>query len=462
MEFDVSNYLYIWESFKSPSIGLYFDDPVFGRSNRWLLNPWEARLEGLNVPEPLKRELLRWRYSLKQPRPDGPDTDRWLDAMTYRDYLVREQHLPQAIADFAEPMLASGVGFGSSVVSAYTAIKKVGMPGGSGADDVFGVKGLRPNQDLGHILDHKPVPNCFPGGNAEVARAFLKYLIPDAVEGSAAFNDLVTSPISFDNLDKAGQPVRVRLSAQVVDVRHETSPKTGVRVVYAKAGKLFATNARAVVMASGGWITKHVVSDLPKEHLRAFDEFHNAPVVVANVAIRNWRFLEKLGMSSGVYTGGEFGFSCNIRRPMKLANYAPPLDPSKPIVLTFYAPMLKPGLSAAAQGAQCRAELLATSYLEFEGRIRRQMLRLFGAAGLDPVRDIAGITINRWGHALVVPTPGFTFGRNGAPAPPDVIRQEHGRIAFASAELRGLQNFRGAVYESKRAVQQLARYFGGV
>jgi hypothetical protein len=32
------------------------------------------------------------------------------------------------------------------------------------------------------------------------------------------------------------------------------------------------------------------------------------------------------------------------------------------------------------------------------------------AKGFDPARDIAGITINRWGHAYVVPEPGFNFG----------------------------------------------------
>jgi len=33
--------------------------------------------------------------------------------------------------------------------------------------------------------------------------------------------------------------------------------------------------------------------------------------------------------------------------------------------------------------------------------------KMFGAAGFDPGRDIAGIVLNRWGHAYVNAGPGF-------------------------------------------------------
>ena len=57
---------------------------------------------------------------------------------------------------------------------------------------------------------------------------------------------------------------------------------------------------------------------------------------------------------------------------------------------------------------------------------------MFAPGGFDPRRDIAGIILNRRGHAYVNPQPGFFFGVNGKPAPRDVLRNRpHGRIAFA-------------------------------
>ncbi|MCZ6709411.1 MAG: NAD(P)/FAD-dependent oxidoreductase, partial [Gammaproteobacteria bacterium] len=115
-----------------------------------------------------------------------------------------------------------------------------------------------------------------------------------------------------------------------------------------------------------------------------------------------------------------------------------------------------PGLSTAEQCAQGRYEILATSYREYEYRIRKQMMRMFSRYGFDPELDIGGIILNRWGHAYVVPEPGFYFGKNGRPAARDIVRQSFGRIAFAHSELKGFQTFRGAVQEGERAVAQIA------
>ena len=78
------------------------------------------------------------------------------------------------------------------------------------------------------------------------------------------------------------------------------------------------------------------------------------------------------------------------------------------------------------------------------------------SAGFDPRRDIAGIILNRWGHAYVNPQPGFFFGVNGQPAPRDVLRnQPHGRIAFANTDLSGAMDHRNSILEADRAVKQL-------
>jgi hypothetical protein len=50
-----------------------------------------------------------------------------------------------------------------------------------------------------------------------------------------------------------------------------------------------------------------------------------------------------------------------------------------------------------------RKRLLETSYADFERLIRRRMTTMFTPFGFDARRDIAGIILNRWGHARVVP-----------------------------------------------------------
>ena len=83
------------------------------------------------------------------------------------------------------------------------------------------------------------------------------------------------------------------------------------------------------------------------------------------------------------------------------------------------------------------------------------MRRVFGAPAEEA---IAGIILDRWGHAFVNPAPGFYFGRDGRKAPPDIIREPFGRITFAHAELFGHQYWLGAIREGRRAVDQLKEW----
>jgi spermidine dehydrogenase len=80
---------------------------------------------------------------------------------------------------------------------------------------------------------------------------------------------------------------------------------------------------------------------------------------------------------------------------------------------------------------------------------------MLGPAGFDARRDIAGIILNRWGHAYIAPPPGFYFGGPGRPSPLDVIRTAYGRIAFGHSELSGRQSWGRAAQEGRRALSQV-------
>ncbi len=157
---------------------------------------------------------------------------------------------------------------------------------------------------------------------------------------------------------------------------------------------------------------------------------------------------------------GEFGFECNVRKPMHAGAYQPPLHPDQPTILTFYVPFPTMGLPAQAQVVKGRVDMLTTSFAGFELKIRRQWTELFTPWGFDAARDIDGIILNRWGHAYIVPEPGFYFGKGGQPAARDVIQQPAGRIAFGHAELRGNQHWGPAAMEGKRAMSQVLEAAG--
>ena len=54
--------------------------------------------------------------------------------------------------------------------------------------------------------------------------------------------------------------------------------------------------------------------------------------------------------------------------------------------------------------------MIATPVRDYERQIRAQFTEMFARSGFDADRDIAGIILNRWGHAYLSPAPGFFFG----------------------------------------------------
>jgi spermidine dehydrogenase len=438
LQFARDNYeFYIWED-RSPSLGYFFD------SHGWVRDIWANDLQGTPYSAQVKKDFLAWRSAAKRYYP-GADFPKWLDGMTYRDYIEKAMGLSPEVTRYADPILASGIGPCCDAISAYAAYR-LGMPGFGG----FG----RGEGLFGNPMDQSRV-FTFPGGNSGVARYFVKGLIPASFAGGNTLAEVINGRVNFKALDEPQSAVRMHLGSTAIAVQHEAgSPNPrAVEVNYVKDGKVYRLRACAVIMAGGSWITRHAVLDLPPEYAAAYRQFYRSPMLVVNVALTNWRFLYKLGITACRWFRG-FGFTCNIRQPMLVGDYQPPLHPDKPIVLTFYVPFYYPGFSTEEQGSKGRTELLGTTYLEYERAIRKQMVKLFSSGGFDPRSDIAGIILNRWGHAYVDAQPGFYFPKDGGPAPRDVIRKRYGRISFAHSELIGTQHWRGAAAEGRRAARQ--------
>jgi spermidine dehydrogenase len=442
LEIARENWEYMLWSDLTPAMGFFFQTDSGGS---WVRNMWSDDLARAPYAEGVRRDLLRWRKETREPRefPDQGQLERWLDTMTYQEYLEGVLGLGPAVARYAHPILASYLGLGCDALSAYIAYE-TDMPGFQMYTGPYQARHMR---DV--TID------AFPGGNDAVARCILKYLVPEAITGGKDFADVHNGRIRFDELDRAGRPIRVRLGATAVRVEHEGPPDsaTHARVTYTHGGEVYTLRARTVVMASNGWTARHVVRGLPPAYRAAYAAFPRSPVLVANVALHDWKPMYRAGYTAFEWFEG-FGFAANFSRSMVIGDYRPPLDPARPRVLTLYVPLFKPGLPVAEQGIQARYEMFGTSYRGYEKVIRGQLARLFGGWGFDPARDIAALVLNRWGHAYVNPAPGFFFGRDGADAPRDVIRRSFGRIAFAGAELGGHQHAGGAIGEGWRAAGQ--------
>jgi len=428
------------------SFGFYFG-AEFGKSpGTWVVDPWGKQLEGCPFSPALREDLLRWRSFTSRGYVHEQRSKLSAAQLAHLDSITEEQRwLEQAgvgrdaVRSFVSPLVAQEVGLGADAVSG-----------------LFMYTWRHPMIDDVDPAVEEP-DQCFPGGNSGVARHLVKALIPDSIEGPPSMTAIWKGGVRFPALDRAGQEVRMRLRSMVVRVEHDGDPARAeqVLVTYVKDGKAYRVRGRSVIMAGGGWATRRAVRDLPASHREAYESFCYSAFLVANVAVRNWRFLHKLGLSGGRWFEG-FGNWTEVRTLPKFAASTPTVGPDQPTVLTFYVPLMFPGLPTAAQGSRGRAELMATPYREYEKRIREHLTALFGSSGFDARRDIAGIVLNRWGHAFVNPAPGFFVGKDGKPAPRDVIRaQPFARIAFSHGDLAGTMNHMHSIAESSRAANQV-------
>jgi spermidine dehydrogenase len=417
-----------------PTSAFFFGKGVFVR------DPWGTHLEGAPISESAKRELLGMRETDRkpfsahryQPKVHGDEASRHLDSITLERHLMDTYGLSQeTVRTYLSPISGGGSGLGADVLSGYCEY----------AADV-----LLP-------WDYKKGVQMFPGGNTGVARHILKQLIPNSITGGPSMAEICCGTINFNSLDQ--EKNRVRLNATVLSVQH--SGPESVEIIYEREKKLFRVRAKAVILAGGSWTTKHIVRDLPAVCREAYAEFYRAPCLMANVAVRNWRFLHKLGLTECQWFQG-IGNSMTLRKVATFGTDPATMNPDTPTVLTLKILFSKPGLTLQEQTARGRAELFSTPFRDYENRIRDQFTDMFSKTGFDATRDIAGIILNRWGHAYLSPQPGFFFGTDGKPGPGDVLRQNnYGRIAFANSDLGGIMDHRMSILEAQRAAKTLTK-----
>ena len=420
----------------SAPYGLYFGAKFGQAQGVWLTDPWGKKLEGAPISSKQREELLRYQSADASSKPEyrGDAISRRLDTMTLEDYLIERHSISRETVRTFLSDEGGAFGLGPDALSAYTAY----------AFDALGAF-----EDDGTEM--------FPDGNSGIARLIVKTMIPESIGGARSLEDVCRNSVNFAALDRAGSPMRIRLDSTVVWVKHDADPGKSkfVTVAYTRGGTTYRVNARSVVMAGGSWTTKHIVRDLPDDRQAAYAQFYRSPCMLANVAVPNWRFLSKMGISGCQWFEG-LGSYLQVRKLALCGAESPTIGPDSPVVLTVKVLYSRPGHTTEEQGHLGRAEMIATPFREYERQIRQQFTDMFARTGFDALRDIAGIILNRWGHAYASPAPGFYFGKDGKPAPGDVLRAApFGRIAFANVDLSGMPDHKSSIIEADRAVGQL-------
>jgi spermidine dehydrogenase len=374
----------------------------------------------------------------EHPKVEGDAISRYLDSITLEQHYMERFGLSrETIRTFLSPVEGGGSGLGPDALSAYS-------------DYAFEMLQPVPEEKGGS-------DQMFPGGNTTIARLMLKSLIPNGISGPGGVDGVSRNPVNFSALDLAGNASRIRLSSTAVYVQHDGDPgkADSVIIAYAKAGKLYRVRARSAIMAGGCWTTKHIVKDLPDGHRKAYSQFYRSPCLMVNVAVRNWRFLYKMGMSGCRWFEG-LGNYVEVRKLALTGVEDAKIGPNSPVVLNVKVLYSYPGYSTEEQGNRGRGEMIGTSFRDYERQVREQFSEMFVSGGFNAPRDIAGIVLNRWGHAYLSPQPGFFFGRAGEPAPRDILRRApFGRIAFANTDLAGAMDHRYSILEAQRAVRQV-------
>ena len=423
----------------SAPYGLYFGTKFGQPKGFWLTDPWGKKLEGAPISAKAREEWLKTQSSVQadMPAPQyrGDAISRRLDTITLEDYLMEKYGISrETVRNFLSIDEGGAFGLGADALSGYTAYAL---------------------NDLGPLADNEP--QMFPDGNSGIARLIVKTMIPQAIGGEHSLTDICRNNINFAELDHTGAAARIRLGSTAVWVKHDGEPSKSesVMVAYTRGNQTYRVKARSVVMAGGSWTTKHIVRDLSDDRKDAYAQFYRSPCMMANVAVRNWRFLYKMGISGCQWFEG-VGNYIQVHKLALCGADSPTIGPDSPVVLTIKVLYSHPGLTTEQQGHLGRAEMMSTPFREYERQIRQQLSDMFARSGFDASRDVAGIILNRWGHAYASPAPGFYFGKDGKPAPGEVLRgAPFGRIAFANVDLGGMPDHKSSIMEADRAVEQL-------
>ena len=447
---------------------VFFDRETFGadrlvridfdREGKAPAASWRAFVAQAPISDAARKSILKIETGTEDyfPGLSGDEKKDRLWRISYKDYLLNVVKADPAAIPFYQHRTDGEWAVGSDAVSALDCWA-MGYSG-------FGGLKLEPGGPSVKRMGYTPAGYSttggsyffhFPDGNASIARLLVRALIPDALPGRDA-RDIVTSRCDYAKLDRPGNPVRIRLGSLAVRARQG---RNGIEVAYAPANGTTSTvgvvRAKDCVLACWNMIIPWLVPDLPEDQKAALHQAVKAPLVYANVALRNWTAFQALGIRRVAAPGGYFAYF-ELNAPVNIGSYKSVRLPQEPVLIRMVRTPDKPGLSEADQNRAGRLELLQTPFETFERHIREQLGRTLTGGGFDPARDIEAIIVNRWAHGYAREYNSLWDKDYDAEHTPNLIaRRRFGRVAIANSDA-GYGAFTNvAIDQAHRAVSEL-------
>lgn len=324
---------------------------------------------------------------------------------------------------------------------------------GSGGTDVMSIAAAKSCGALGFAPvatydEGNPYIHHFPDGNASVARALVKKMIPNVAEGNNA-EELLLSRFKYAELDKASNLVRIRLNSTVVKVKHASKPLSAskVSVSYINGNKSYQVRAHGVVMACYNMMIPHIVSDLPKKQSAALKLQTKSPLQYTTVGLKNWRAMQEMGIGLAMCPGNVHQV-VQMDFPVTMGGYAFTKTPNDPCVIQMVScPTGETvGAPAVEQFREARYRMLELKFEDYEKEIREHLSGMLANGSFDFDRDVESITVNRWAH-------GYSYGGPGNSARKG--RQPFGRITIANSDSAPSADAIVAMRMAWRAVKEL-------
>jgi len=370
-----------------------------------------------------------------------------LKHISYVDFLSKYAGVPREGTDLLRDKLKGVWAIGWDALSAMEGAR-LEMPGTAGL-------GLSQEQ-LGWNPSEEPYIFHFPDGNAGVARALVRGLIPGSLPGHT-MEDLVTSRAEYGGLDDPDNAVRIRLNSTAVKVVHTPDGKE-VDITYIQEGMASRVRGKHVILACNNRMVPYLCEDVPEEQIEAIDYATRVPLVYINIALRNWKAFLELRCNRIYIPEADMMHTMTLDFPVSMGSYHFSNNPEEPIVVHgAYIPNT-PGqsLTNREQFVIGRQKLYELRFGDFEADVYKQMSGALAGSSFDAERDIAAITVNRWPH-------GYAYEYSELFDPPGwdpqhgphiAGRAQMGRISIANSDASAYAYVDGAIDAAARAVKE--------
>ena len=210
-------------------------------------------------------------------------------------------------------------------------------------------------------------------------------------------------------------------------------------------------------MAGYNAMIPSICPELPAAQGEALAFGVKSPIIYTSVLLKNWRAWKKLGIGFFSAPGSYYAVSM-LDFPVSMGGYNYATNPEEPIVVhmeRFPRGDLPQG-TPREQILAGRRELFATPYETIERETRRQLAGALASGGFDPAEDIAGITVNRWGHGYAYRyNRKFDTGYETGPYPHVIGRKRFGRITIANSDAAAGASVNAAVSQAHRAISEI-------